>query len=254
MSDGRHPSSVQGTRCPGVQRTNARWASCRSRCHVERGGLSGRGFLNAVVRQFVCVLDACVLVPPTIRDILQCLAERDLYRPVWQEAIEIEVLRNGARLLVKRSGFDPGDVAVTIQPTVGFMHIAFPAARLDPSAWEPLVSKMTNNLKDRHVLAAAVGAQATHLVTSNLRDFAETSVPDDIELIDPQSFCSESLRPMRTRRIRGGHCDGRSPTDPASRARRKIRKRSTRSSIRRGDHLATMSAARAPRSTQHLRP
>jgi hypothetical protein len=153
-------------------------------------------------------------VPPTIRDILQCLAERDLYRPVWQEAIEIEVLRNGARLLVKRSGFDPGDVAVTIQRTVGFMHIAFPAARLDPSTWEPLVSKMTNNLKDRHVLAAAVGAQATHLVTSNLRDFAETSVPDDIELIDPQSFCSESLRPMRTRRIRGGHCDGRSPTDP----------------------------------------
>jgi hypothetical protein len=69
-------------------------------------------------------------VPPTIRDILQCLAERDLYRPVWQEAIEIEVLRNGARLLVKRSGFDPGDVAVTIQRTVGFMHIAFPAARL----------------------------------------------------------------------------------------------------------------------------
>lgn len=47
---------------------------------------------------------------------------------------------------------------------------------------------MTNNLKDRHVLAAAVGAQATHLVTSNLREFPETSVPDDIELIDPQLF------------------------------------------------------------------
>lgn len=72
-------------------------------------------------------------MPPTIRDILLCLAERDLYRPVWQEAIEIEVIRNGARLLVERSGFDPGDAAVTIQRTVGFMNTAFPAARLDPS-------------------------------------------------------------------------------------------------------------------------
>lgn len=132
-------------------------------------------------------------MPPTLRDILLCLAERDLFQPAWQEEIEIEVIRNGARLLVERSGLDAGDAAAKIHRTVGFMNKAFPAARLDRACWVPLVDTMTNDPKDRHVLAAAIGGGATHLVTSNVSDFPPVSVPDTIELIDPEAFLLRSF-------------------------------------------------------------
>ncbi|SPE24664.1 hypothetical protein SBA3_1090020 [Candidatus Sulfopaludibacter sp. SbA3] len=37
--------------------------------------------------------------------------------------------------------------------------------------YKPLVAQMTNDLKDRHVLAAAIACRADHLVTFNLKHF-----------------------------------------------------------------------------------
>ena len=48
------------------------------------------------------------------------------------------------------------------------MQRAFPAAEV--KGYEDLIAKMTNDPKDRHVLAAAVKSGARQLVTFNLKD------------------------------------------------------------------------------------
>jgi predicted nucleic acid-binding protein len=62
-----------------------------------------------------------------------------------------------------------------------------------PEAWvegyEGLVSAMTNQPKDRHVLAAAVRARAEIIVTYNRRDFpAATLAPYSISVQGPSTF------------------------------------------------------------------
>jgi hypothetical protein len=70
------------------------------------------------------------------------------------------------------------------------MNSAFPGARLDDDLWKGLVDTMTNDPKDRHVLAAAVAGHATHLVTENIRDFPRRSMPRSIVAQRPDDFLS----------------------------------------------------------------
>ena len=42
---------------------------------------------------FSALLDACVLVPSTLRDLLLELGTTNAYRPLWSERIEDEVTR-----------------------------------------------------------------------------------------------------------------------------------------------------------------
>lgn len=73
------------------------------------------------------------------------------------------------------------------------MNRAFPGARLPSEAWIPLVGRQTNDVKDRHVLAAAAGARATHVVTVNLRDFPSWSLPPQLCVCHPDPFLTELL-------------------------------------------------------------
>jgi predicted nucleic acid-binding protein len=142
---------------------------------------------RAVVRP-IAVLDAAVLVPPGLRDLLLSCAEQAVFRPVWQTEIENEVRRNGTRLAMARRDISRADAEAALDRTLERMNAAFPDARLSTELWVPLVLEMTNEPKDRHVLAAAVGADATHLVTSNLRDFPVASRPPGTEVVRPDAF------------------------------------------------------------------
>lgn len=51
---------------------------------------------------FTVILDACVLYPFSLRDILLRLAELDLYRPKWTDEINQEWVSN----LSKEQGID----------------------------------------------------------------------------------------------------------------------------------------------------
>lgn len=54
----------------------------------------------------VAVLDAAVLVPAGLRDLLLSYADAGVFRPVWQSELEGEIVRNVARLQQRRVGAD----------------------------------------------------------------------------------------------------------------------------------------------------
>jgi hypothetical protein len=124
--------------------------------------------------------------------VLLSIAAEGAFRPVWQSKILEETSRNIVRLRVK-AGVDAAVAAADAAHTLSQMANAFPDGSLDDVEWEPHVASMTNEAKDRHVLAAAVGAGATHLVTSNTPDFPKKSIPEGIVVMTPNSFLCKLL-------------------------------------------------------------
>lgn len=127
----------------------------------------------------VVILDACVLFPMYLRDTLLSVAEANLYELHWSQKILDEAMRN----LVQKGKMST-QKAINLEQV---MKIAFPQAMVDaPIELERL---MTNDLKDRHVVAAAVEAKANIIVTSNLADFnAEALIPWNIKANSPDNF------------------------------------------------------------------
>jgi predicted nucleic acid-binding protein len=102
--------------------------------------------------------------------------ERGLFQLYWSSEILDEMHRN-----LVAQGFMTDAQA---QRSRAVMEEAFPEAMV--VGYESLVPAMPNDIKDRHVAAAAVKAGAQVIVTSNLRDFA--TLPDDIEAQHPDAF------------------------------------------------------------------
>lgn len=134
----------------------------------------------------VALLDACILYPAPLRDLLLHLADRGLYRPKWTDKIQEEWTRN---LLLNR----PDLLAVQLQKTTDAMNRAFPDATV--RNFESLITSLTlPDADDRHVLAAAIRGQADVLVTANLKDFPQIIVGlFDIEVQHPDQFINSFL-------------------------------------------------------------
>ena len=67
------------------------------------------------------------------------------------------------------------------------MKSSFPEAMV--TGYEPLIEKMLNEEKDRHVVAAAVVAKADAILTTNSKDFpAHCLQPFGIEKLTPDGF------------------------------------------------------------------
>lgn len=130
------------------------------------------------------VLDACVLYPVVIRDLLLTLATLDAFEPRWTEAIIDEMTRNvlADRLTIDPAHFEAG--------SVGAMRRAFPAAPVE--GYEHLIGDMDNHPKDRHVAAAALHIDAAAVVTYNVRDFdSELLRQCSIAIITPPQVVGE---------------------------------------------------------------
>src|SRR3954468_9968451 len=112
---------------------------------------------------FAAVLDASVLYPLPLRDTLLRIAETELYDPYWSERILDEVVRN---LVDDRRASEEQAAKLTAA-----MRAAFDGAEVPEHAIARLESAMTNDAKDRHVLAAAVASDAQAVVTLNPRHF-----------------------------------------------------------------------------------
>ncbi|MEO7141906.1 MAG: PIN domain-containing protein [Bryobacteraceae bacterium] len=128
----------------------------------------------------IAVLDACVLWPASLRDTLLRLAETPRqYIPRWSDEIWREVTRNlevGRKLSPEKTAHLREQV-----------QEHFPDASV--TGYQNLIGLMTNERKDRHVLAAAVKCGAQVIVTSNLRDFRRESLSEwGIEAQHPDRF------------------------------------------------------------------
>ena len=143
---------------------------------------------------FGVVLDACVLFPAALRDTLLRAADVGLYRLHWSDMILEEVRRN----LVAQER----TTELQAQRLITVMDEAFPDAAV--RGFESLVEQMTNDPKDRHVLAAAVRAGAQVIVTANLRDFPQPALdPYEVEAQSPDEFLTNllDLAPRRMLRL-----------------------------------------------------
>lgn len=133
-----------------------------------------------MIKEYVAVLDACVLVPAGVRDTLLRLAETPrLYVPKWSDEILAEV----ERTLTGKLGKTPHQVGRLI----GELRCVFPDALVKGS--KSLERSLRNHPKDRHVLAAAIRSSAQSIVTFNLRHFpAEVLREYDIDALHPDEF------------------------------------------------------------------
>jgi predicted nucleic acid-binding protein len=105
------------------------------------------------------VLDANVLFPASLRDTLIRAGQRDLYQMQWTLEILEEVRRN----LVKAKRVEP----TKAQHLINTLITVFPRAIVTED-YQALIPLMRNDVKDQHVLAAAVACKAQIIVTSNL--------------------------------------------------------------------------------------
>lgn len=135
----------------------------------------------------VAVLDACVLYPAPLRDLLLNAADFRLYAPKWTMRIQAEWTRN---LLLNR----PELTAEQLQRTTGAMQAAFPEAEVHH--YESLIASVQlPDPDDRHVLAAAIRAQAEVIVTANLKDFPTAVLREyGIEAQHPDRFITTLLQ------------------------------------------------------------
>lgn len=127
------------------------------------------------------VLDACVLYPSFLRDLLIRLGLTGLYQPKWSAIIENEWQRN---LLADRTDLTQEQV----QRTATMMNKAVPDAMI--TGFEPLIDSIAlPDVDDRHVVAAAVRSNAEIIVTLNLKDFPTPELDTfGIEALHPDDF------------------------------------------------------------------
>jgi predicted nucleic acid-binding protein len=132
------------------------------------------------------VYDACVLYPAPLRDLLVQLATTRIFRAKWTDRIHDEWIRN---LLINR----PDLKAEQLNRVRNLMNKNIQDSLV--SGFESLIPTLElPDLKDRHVLAAAIAANADTIVTFNLKDFpAATLATYDIAAKHPDDFVSELI-------------------------------------------------------------
>ncbi len=140
--------------------------------------------------RFVVILDACVLYPAPIRDLLLNLADLEIYSPKWTEIIQDEWTRN----LIKNR---PDLTKSKLYRTVDAMNDAFPDAEV--YSFEELIELLElPDDNDRHVLAAGIKCKADAIITFNTKDFPKEYLREyNIEVYTPDQFVNllERLNP-----------------------------------------------------------
>lgn len=130
--------------------------------------------------RYTAVLDANVLYPALLRDVLLSLAHADLYSAKWTAHIRDEWTRSLLR--------DRPDQGERIAMAADAMEAAIPDCLV--AGYEHLVEGLhLPDPDDRHVLAAAITGHADAIITWNEKDFpADVLNPFGIELQTPDEF------------------------------------------------------------------
>jgi predicted nucleic acid-binding protein len=126
------------------------------------------------------VLDACVLYPTVLRQVLLAVAARGLFRPLWSARILEEWARATRKLGAEAEVLARGEVAA--------LRARWPGAEVPPAPgiearlWLP-------DPADVHVLATAIAGSADLIVTFNAAHFPRRTLADEgIARQDPDQF------------------------------------------------------------------
>ncbi len=137
--------------------------------------------------RFTVVLDACVLYPAPLRDLLMQLTLADLFRARWSDQIHGEWMSN---LLENR----PDLTRDKLERVRDLMNAHARDSLV--TGFEPLIPLIQDcpDPDDRHVIAAAYHCRADAIVTFNLKDFpAAALAPYGLEVIHPDDFIRYQL-------------------------------------------------------------
>jgi predicted nucleic acid-binding protein len=129
------------------------------------------------------VLDACVLYPPVLRDLLLGAAAAGLFRPLWSDRI----LEEWARATVKLGPLAEAEA----RGAVALAKASFPQAMIAPAAGVEARLVLPDD-NDRHVLATAIAGHADAILTFNAADFPRHVLAEEgLSRRDPDGFLWE---------------------------------------------------------------
>jgi hypothetical protein len=129
------------------------------------------------------VLDACVLYPTVLREILLGVAATGAFVPLWSGRILEEWARAAGRSGAGQEAVARGEIALLRARWPGAEVVTNPAT--EARLWLPDAS-------DVHVLAAAIDGGADALITLNLRDFPKRTLDVEAVLLrHPDAFLTE---------------------------------------------------------------
>lgn len=130
--------------------------------------------------RFSVVLDACVLYPAPLRDLLMRLALTDVFKAYWTDDIHEEWIR-----AVLRQGKHPRERLERVRDLMD-MHVRDAKVTGHESIMKILDLPDPD---DRHVLAAAIRCNADAIVTFNQKDFPAAVLQQyAIDAIHPDDF------------------------------------------------------------------
>ncbi|WP_276678497.1 PIN domain-containing protein [Thalassolituus oleivorans] len=135
---------------------------------------------------FTVIYDANVLYPAPLRSLLVYLATTGLFRARWTEEIHHEWIRN---LLIKR----PDLSVAQLNSVKEQMNLAVPDSLV--TGYQRITAGLTlPDPDDRHVLAAALKANAELIITANLKDFPDAALKEfNISAQHPDEFILDLL-------------------------------------------------------------
>lgn len=126
------------------------------------------------------LLDANVLFPTILREILCDLAGNGLFVPLWSQRILGEWRHAAARL--------GGDQDAIAGAEIALLRARFPAAEVAHDGTQAIDLDLPDPA-DRHVIEAAIAGQADLIVTANLRDFPGRSMAGlGLRILHPDAF------------------------------------------------------------------
>lgn len=134
----------------------------------------------------IIFLDACVLYPAPVRDLLIRLVQRDLFQARWSDRVHDEWIEN---LLRNR----PELQRTSLERTRRLMNQEVLGCLV--AGYEHRIDALQlPDADDRHVLAAAIESGAEAILTFNLQDFpAEALASYSMEALHPDIFVSQLL-------------------------------------------------------------
>ncbi|WP_375281658.1 RSP_2648 family PIN domain-containing protein [Pseudooctadecabacter sp.] len=126
------------------------------------------------------LIDACVLFPTVMREVVLGVAEQGLFEPRWSPRILEEWARAARKIGPEGETIARGEIAL-LNARFARAEVKIPQG-IEARLWLP-------DTNDIHVLAAAVGCSADAIMTVNAKDFPKDILGDEgLDRIDPDGF------------------------------------------------------------------